>query len=236
MEVKLISEKESLSVLDLLRANWTDHVYMERTNQWEFYEGQQVIFKLRMPIITMMPSDLADPLMDRNLYYVLVLIRSGIAAVGCFSGGRNIDHKVFRAYMVRKKQGKSQIKHLKTKGKSREGSRIRIAETFRFFEEINERLNIYFNAYSIGRIGISCPTTLIPYLYGSKEKPPFQKNDARIVKIPTHIANPTYEILNKTNSFLLHGELKYSKEGKEFLENIRGMANQDTATHEEENW
>ena len=235
MDIELISEKESLLILNLLRANWKDHVFMERKNQWEFYEGQQVIFKLRMPI-TIVPPGIADPLKDEGMYYVLVLIRSGTAAIGCFFEGKNIDHKIFRAYMVRKKQGKSQIKHLKTKGKSREGSRIRMAETFRFFENINERLNVYFDAYPIGRIGISCPATLTPYLYNSKEKPPFRKHDARIMKIPTHIANPTYDILNKSNGFLLHGELKYSEDGMEFLENIRGRSNHDKATDEEGDW
>ena len=235
MDSKLISEKESLWILDLLRNHWRDHVYTKRNNQWEFYDGQQVVFKLRMPI-TIAPSGLADASQSGERYYVLVLIRSGIAAVGCFTEGRNIDHKIFRAYMVRKSQGTSQIKHLKTKGKSREGSRIRIAETYRFFEEINGRLNGYFNTYEIGRIAISCPTTLIPYLYGSKEQPPFQKKDARIMSIPTHIANPTYEVLNKTNDFLLQGELKFSEGGKTFLENIWRTENYRPSTDEEDNW
>ena len=36
-----------------------------------------------------------------------------------FEGEELIEHKVFKTYMVRKKQGKSQIKHLKSKGKSK---------------------------------------------------------------------------------------------------------------------
>ena len=235
MEIKTVSKKESRLIFNLLKDAFEDRTYIEKKNQWEFYDGQKVIFKLRMPI-TVASIGPADPIPNGHLNYVLLLIRSGAAAVGYFSQGENIEHKVFRAYMVRKQQGKSQIKHLKTKGKSRAGSRIRLAETFRFFEEINERLTVYFNSYPIHRIGLSCPATLIPYLYQSKEKTPFEKDDPRLMTIPTHITNPTFEVLNKTNRFLLQGELKYSEEGKTFLENIPGMRNQDEATDDEENW
>lgn len=234
METKQVSKKESQLILSLLKDSFKDRTYIEKKHQWEFYDGEKVVFKLRMPI-TVAPSRREDLVSDGHLNYVLLLIRSGAAAVGYFSQGENIEHKVFRAYMVRKQQGKSQIKHLKTKGKSRAGSRIRLAETLRFFEEINERLSVYFNSYPIHRIGISCPATLIPYLYQSKEKTPFEKNDARIMTIPTHIVNPTYEILNKANRFLLQGELKYSEEGKKYLENIPGTVNEEAAD-DDDNW
>ena len=51
--------------------------------------------------------------------------------------------------MVRKKRGVSQIKHLKTKGKSRAGSRVRLAETEEFFENINGRLQDYFEEHGM---------------------------------------------------------------------------------------
>lgn len=144
--------------------------------------------------------------------YVLILIRSGQAAVGLFENGELLDHKVFRAYMVRKKQGKSQIKHLKTKGKSRAGSRVRLAETLEFFDQINSRLNSYFNEYRIDSIGLSCATTLIPYFYGGKEETPFLKNDDRIFKIPIHTKSPTFEALLKVNEFLNKSEFELLSE------------------------
>ncbi len=144
--------------------------------------------------------------------YVLILIRSGQASVGLFENGELLDHKVFRAYMVRKKQGKSQIKHLKTKGKSRAGSRVRLAETLEFFDQINTRLNSYFNDYRIDHIGLSCATTLIPYFYGGKEETPFDKNDSRIFKIPMHTKSPTFEALLKVNEFLNKSEFELFSE------------------------
>src|SRR5687767_1115631 len=85
-------------------------------------------FILRLHITLPAPDkDLSFP--KNPLRYVILLVQSGSCAVGYFENGINLDHKVFRAYMVRKKRGVSQIKHLKTKGKSRAGSRVRLAET-----------------------------------------------------------------------------------------------------------
>src|SRR5688500_9426516 len=146
---------------------------------------------LRLPISLPAPvKDLSFP--ERSMHYVILLVQSGSCAVGYFENGINLDHKVFRAYMVRKKRGVSQIKHLKTKGKSRAGSRVRLAETEEFFENINERLQEYFANYRIDRIALSCSKILIPYLFNSKIPAPFQKRDPRILKIPKHIHLPIY--------------------------------------------
>ncbi|MEM6299914.1 MAG: hypothetical protein AAF740_14595, partial [Bacteroidota bacterium] len=57
--------------------------------------------------------------------YLMILIQAGAAALGYFEYGEPALHKAISAYMVRQQQGKSQIKHLNQKGKSRLGSRIR---------------------------------------------------------------------------------------------------------------
>ncbi len=151
---------------------------------------------------------------------VFVMIRSGMACCGFFENGEMVDHKVFRAYMVRKKQGKSQIKYLKTKGKSRAGSRVRLAETLEFFEDINKRLNEYFESYRVDQIAISCATTLIPYLFGSKVTTPFEKNDQRLITIPKHIASPTFEALKETFTFMLKNEMQWDAESDWLLESF----------------
>ncbi len=160
---------------------------------------------------------------------VFVMIRSGIACCGFFENGELVDHKVFRAYMVRKKQGKSQVKYLKTKGKSRAGSRVRLAETLEFFEAINERLNDYFDSYRVDQIALSCATTLIPYLFGSKVSTPFLKNDPRLIPIPKHIPSPTYEALKETSSFMLKNELQWD-EGSDWL--IESFQQEENSSNE----
>lgn len=170
--------------------------------------NEQVYF--RLPLVIPAPGT-SQPDKKEQVNYVILLIQSGNCAMGYFENGVNLDHKVFRSYMVRKKQGKSQLKYLKTKGKSRAGSRVRLGETVEFFENINERLQSYFEDYRVDRIAISCSKTLIPYLYNSKTATPFDKHDPRLYKIPKHIHTPIYEVMLDANRFLLRGELIYEE-------------------------
>lgn len=149
--------------------------------------------------------------------YVIILVRSGMASVGMVQNQEMLDHKVFRAYMVRKKQGKSQIKYLKTKGKSRAGSRVRLAETEQFFKKIAERVKLYIQTYPIDQIGVSCSETLIPYLFNESNMPFLKKKDSRLFKIPKHIATPTLENLELTKAFLEKNQLIIYPEGKSFF-------------------
>ncbi|WP_276497126.1 hypothetical protein [Pontibacter litorisediminis] len=166
-------------------------------------ETRDVLAHFRLPITLPFPET------GRLVNYVILLIQSGNCAMGFFRDGVNLDHKVWRSYMVRKKQGKSQIKYLKTKGKSRAGSRVRLGETAEFFENINGRLQEYFEEHEVHRIAISCSKTLLPYLYNSKVATPFDKHDPRLFKIPRHIHPPIYEVLLDANRFLQRGELIY---------------------------
>ncbi|MFD2036144.1 hypothetical protein ACFSKL_15180 [Belliella marina] len=196
--------------------------YNDKKHQLDFLLANSVLVKIRLPLDMDYDKIKETPIHAEFRNYVLVMIRSGIASVGIFENFECHQHKVFRAYMTRKKQGKSQIKHLKTKGKSRAGSRVRLQETLEFFEEINQRLQEHFEEFRIDKIGISCSDTLIPYFYGGKIKTPFDKQDPRIFKIPKHIQNPTFEELTATNKFLLQSEIRISESGapyySEFLE------------------
>lgn len=132
-----------------------------------------------------------------------VLVKAGTASVGFFENGHLSNHKVFRAYMIRKKQGTSQIKYLKTKGKSRAGSRVRLQQTLVFFGGINQRLTEIAEENQLDRIGISCSKTLWPFLFGGEVKPPFEKDDDRLLRVPIHIPNGTYRYLLQTHEHLL---------------------------------
>ncbi len=193
------------------------------------------IIKIRLPLNLEM-----DQLEEKSVeilpkQYIIVVVKSGMACVGLFKNYENIDHKVFRAYMVRKKQGKSQIKHLKTKGKSRAGSRVRLAETLLYFEEINKRLQVYFKGNSVDLIIHQISDLLHPYFYGSKIAPPFQKKDTRLYKLPVHVNQPTYETLLKLNSYLLKAQVGFNEIGEkiwdEFQINLSSLSQS-----EDENW
>jgi hypothetical protein len=177
------------------------------------------LVQFRLPLL--LPSPTEPPQTETApLTYVILLVQSGSCAMGLFEEGVTLDHKVFRAYMVRKKQGKSQIKHLKTKGKSRAGSRVRLGETVEFFENINERLQQYFSEHEVDRIALSCSKTLIPYLFTSKVATPFDKRDERIYKIPRHVHTPIYEELLEVHKFLLKGELMYEESQQPLIDSL----------------
>ncbi|GAB5527872.1 MAG: hypothetical protein Roseis2KO_57440 [Roseivirga sp.] len=162
---------------------------------------------LRLPIT--MGCEGSVLMTGAEITYIMVLVQSGSASIGVFQGEHCLEHKVFGSYMVRKKQGKSQIKHLKTKGKSRAGSRVRLASTLEFFENINTRLQTHFNQYEFERIAMSCSKILIPYLFNSKVATPFDKRDERIYRIPKHLHQPNFEVMLGMQRYLNKAELVF---------------------------
>ena len=170
--------------------------YLGDTHQLEFSKNQEWLIRISLPwSVALTPDGMIQKRDDYHL--AMVMIRAGIANTGYFHNGELIDHKVFRAYMVRQKQGKSQIKYLKTKGKSRAGSRVRLGESELFFEEINERLNQYAANYPIDHWGISCSKTLWPFFFGASISPPFDKKQENLMSIPFHVQHPDFETLQE---------------------------------------
>jgi len=138
-------------------------------------------------------------------------IESGHAAICMMDGKANGFHTTFSAYMTRKKQGVSQIKYLNKKGKSRAGSRVRLAKALEFFEKINTTLTKLLDEYPVARIALDCSTTLIPYLHQSKVPCPFEKKDARLYKIPLHIPQSNFTNLDKAIKKLMAPMLFYDQ-------------------------
>lgn len=145
--------------------------------------------------------------------YLMILMQAGNAALGYFEEGEVIEHKVIRKYMVRKKQGKAQITYLHKKGKSRAGSRIRLADTMQFFEDINQKLIEWDEFEGIfektERILYSCPPRLWGMLFNAKIPPAFQRNDPKYIKIPLDVNVPIFEELLNINELSLAGEINF---------------------------
>lgn len=202
-EFSLTYLKEKHQILIEKRQDWLAKIYLPWNLKW---------------------SQSAEITENPDLHFSLVLIRAGRAVTGYFHQGMLIDHKVIRAYMVRKKQGKSQIKHLKTKGKSRAGSRIRLAETERFFKEINERLTSYSSLYPIDFWGISCAKTMWPFYFSSAISPPFSPTAENLIQLPFHISQASFDELESAGELLQQFHLIVSEKGKaefgEFGKNI----------------
>ncbi|WP_026462407.1 hypothetical protein [Adhaeribacter aquaticus] len=217
---RFLSREASLHLVQKIKYSAFPWTYDYEKHRLSIMDGnQKELVHFRLPIT--LPDPIKHPDLDaQSVNYIILLIQSGSCAIGYFENGLNLDHKVFRAYMVRMKQGKSQVKYLKTKGKSRAGSRVRLAETAEFFENINQRLQTYFATHKIDRIALSCSKILIPFLFNSKVPTPFDKKDERIFKIPKHIHTPIYDILQDTNKFLLKGELIYEIPEQNLIEEL----------------
>ncbi len=141
--------------------------------------------------------------------YTILLMQAGAAALGFFEEGEVRLHKTIKKYMTRRKQGKAQINYLNTRGKSKAGSRVRLANTVRFFEEINEYLTDWEEYEPPEKLFISCTARLWGLLFQAKVPAPFAKDDPRIIRIPMDVHTPTHEELLRVNRFLLKGELRW---------------------------
>ncbi|MEL6671967.1 MAG: hypothetical protein AAFR61_07230 [Bacteroidota bacterium] len=191
---------------------WTE---IKRHCLWGADEQGQKIWEFRLPLpMPVLPEEVSawaayvEALEEEIPSYVMVLFQAGAAAMGYFEEGEVIRHKAFKKYMKRHGQGKSQISYLNTRGKSKAGSRIRLANTVRFFEEINERLTDWEEDFEPERILYSCSAQLWGLLFQSQVPPPFEKKDPRLVKVPKDIKIPTHEELMRTQEFVEQGELR----------------------------
>lgn len=209
----------SINLFDIPFAKLCQQVKDHFPNYHYGFTKHQIILKdkdynpigqIRLPLHVSLSKDLEVVTEYRTVIYLS--ISAGNGSICIMEGVDNVYHTTFKAYMTRKKQGVSQIKYLNKKGKSRAGSRVRLAATFEFFEKINVVLTELFDEFDIDRIAINCSPTMIPYLYQSKEKCPFDKNDMRLYKIPLHIQQSNYTNLNAIIKKLMAPYLFFDKE------------------------
>ncbi len=202
-ETKLtISETKEL--LQKLILSNTACVFDQEKQTLSYIDEHKNRCKLTLPII--IPEATAQGVEDvlhcinnSILSYTIILIQAGAAAIGFYNNGVLDSHRVIKKYMVRKKQGTSQIKHLKSKGKSRLGSRIRLQNTVLFFEEINQTLQEYKVADKSETILLSLPINMINLLFTAEVPVPFDRKDPRIRKIPMDVNVPCFKELTHVN-------------------------------------
>jgi Bacteroidetes VLRF1 release factor len=212
------------------RENWNIY-YLPEKHQLVIESDKIWLCKLYLPwTFTWLATGRLEPAED--IHFCLTLIRAGQAVAGYFHQGKLLDHKVFRAYMVRQKQGKSQFKHLKTKGKSRAGSRIRLEETSHFFKEIHQRLQIYNSQYPLNFWGLGCSKTWWPLLFNNWETPILESKTMRLMELPYPFKKASFEELQILEYRLRQFHLLISPFGQELIPSLLDATPED----EEDFW
>ena len=237
MDPLIFDDKWTLSFFSFLKNNNLEIQFSTKKKKIIFLNANgEKLFSLRTSVQLHMDVQKEVLILEEFSNYLIILIRSGLAAVGLVQNGELLHHKVFRAYMVRKKQGKSQVKYLKTKGKSRAGSRVRLGETMEFFQDIGNRVNTHLKDYPVDHIGLSISTTLLPYFFNENPVLNLDKKDPRIFKIPKHVGSPTLENLFLVKNFLEKNEWYVMEGGLALLQIFN--AQKKSLDHEEdsEDW
>ena len=137
----------------------------------------------------------------------VILMQAGAVSLGRFEGARPLAKKSLKRYVVRGK-GRAQPLHLKTKGKSRYGSRLRLMNARRLLIETSEKLNEWEEELGpADRIYYNCPVRLWPSLFETKPAPPFDRSGP-LIRIPLDLPRPTVDVLMRTYRALEYGRIE----------------------------
>lgn len=187
------------SLLDLWNDD-SDCWVLDEGKHWIQHASEEV--RYRLPLVWPQAvrgesiEEYTGRIPEENPSFLIIMVQLGAAAIGFVDEGEFLAHKAIKKYMKRQKRGKAQIQYLNTRGKSKAGSRVRLANTERFFEEINERLTDWGEMYDEpDYIFISCTPNVWGLMYAADPAPPFDRKDHRIRKIPYDVPIPDFEQL-----------------------------------------
>ena len=180
----------------------------ERNRLTGHWQGEAWSFRLPVPLPIPGPSmafsDYLEAIPVIPPSYLMILIQAGHSAMAYFEDGEMLHHKVIKKYMVRG-NGRAQVGYLQSRGKSKAGSRVRLANTVSFFEDINAKLREWDKTEAATRILVACGEKLRPLWFASHTTPPFEKDDPRITKVPLDVQRPDLEELVSINKQVLRG-------------------------------
>ncbi|MCH8515234.1 MAG: hypothetical protein LAT68_02800 [Cyclobacteriaceae bacterium] len=169
-------------------------------------------FTIRLPMTLEFNESNHSIFRSESFFYGILIIGSEFSIIGISDGKELIDHKVFKTYSVRKRQGRSQINYLKTKGKSKAGSRVRLGNITLYLESINEKWNQLELQYKPSKWVFHCSKILISYVYESKIKPLIPLQSEKLIKPGLSLSKPKLEDLLTLEKELNLFKLSYNEE------------------------
>jgi hypothetical protein len=143
----------------------------------------------------------------------VLLVQAGATAIGWWDEDEVVRHRARKRYVVRG-SGKAQPKHLRTKGKSRYGSRLRLQNWQRLLVEANETLHAWWQELGTPeQVFWSVPIRAWTDLAAAGDGPPFQRDGAGVQRIPLHVHVPDFEELQRVRQKLARGRLSLPADG-----------------------
>jgi hypothetical protein len=140
--------------------------------------------------------------------HCLVLLQAGAAALGYWDDDELLAHKAQKRYVVRG-HGKAQPAHLKTRGKSRYGARLRLQNWRRLLRDVNARLRLWWDELGEpAQVLWSVPVRSVPELFAADPPPPLPRDDRRLRRIPLHVHVPDFRELLRVRARLGRGRLE----------------------------
>jgi len=168
--------------------------------------------RMRLPLVAPLPSgcsSLAEYVERLPLElgrHCVILMQAGAVSLGLLEAGQPLHTKTLKKYVVRG-SGRAQPTHLKTKGKSRYGSRLRLQNAQQLFEESAERLLDWWREEGpIERTFVSAPERMWADFLRLEVPEELRDRDAW-TRIPLDLPRPTTELLLRTYRGLEYGRI-----------------------------
>jgi hypothetical protein len=137
----------------------------------------------------------------------VVLLQAGAMAVGYWDGDTLLAHKAEKRYVVRG-NGKAQPLHLRSKGKSRYGSRLRLQNWKRLLATVQERLRDWWREFGQPeQVFLAMGDRTAVALVAAKPGLPFALSDPGVRRLPVHVHVPDHEELLAVDRWLCSGRL-----------------------------
>lgn len=139
----------------------------------------------------------------------LVLMQAGAVSLGVAHGSSMLATKTLKRYVVRG-VGRAQGLHLRTKGKSRYGSRLRLQNAELLAAEVHAKLSAWRTQFGAPNVAyVSAPERLWAEFLDSHEQPPFGECPL-ILGIPLDTGVPCTEALLDVDRALQHGRIEFA--------------------------
>ncbi len=185
-------------------------------------EKSETVLTLKLPFLFIFPhkNEAVENYLERlpplPYSYLILLIQADAAAYAFCETGEIIEHKARRAYTIRKSRGKSQQKHLRQKGKSRMGSRIRLQQTKKFYVNINNDLQKWeYEIATAKSVFYSADVRTFNAFFEENENSVINISDTRLEKLPFDVKPPDYAEVKRVNYLMNIGELIFYRDNGE---------------------